>query len=144
MTTGADWTFPPNAEEVSSVEAAQSMGYSNAHFLNLMRKYGVTPKRVYQSGCRVAKFWNPAVIRQVKAAHRLSQMHKRHARQDKRMAKDRELAKHQRRATRQETERLKILQRVAKREGITVKELAIAKGLQEWYRSLPPKLRTDA
>lgn len=136
-----DWDVPPSPEGISTNEAARVMGCTGSHFRTLMRKYGVIPMREYVMGRRVDKFWNPAVVRQVKAAHRLSLMRQRHDRQDKRKAKNNELAKHHRRTARQNTERLKILQRVAERKGTTVSKLVVDKGLQDWYRSLPNKYK---
>lgn len=136
-----DWTTPPSAEGVSTIAAAKLMGFSQAHFRVLMRKYGVSPVREYASGTRIDKFWNPAVVLQVRAAHRLSKIRVRHDKEDRATAERRRARTHVSRAERLDNERLKILQRVATRQGTTVEKLCVDKGLEAWYHSLPPKHR---
>ena len=113
------WAVPPDPEGVSSIQAARLFGCSDSHFFSLMRKYGVTPMRTYQHGRRMDKFWNPAVVLQVAAAHRATKatrrMERAAARHTVSRATLKELSQLRRRQTRLESYRKTLLARIAAR-----------------------------
>lgn len=147
-------------DRISTREAARLWGCSVQNIHLLMRRYFVRPdvrwvpnggihllavrnpvrREVRQGGVHREYYWRPDTVLRVRAEHKLwlVERHRRPTAPKKgtrRHARSTAMAK----VTRQETQRLKILQRVAKREGTTVAKLCVDKGLGEWYRLLPTK-----
>ena len=133
-------------DRIPTREAAKLYGCSVQNIHLLMRRYFVRPDVRYvpnkHGGLHREYFWRPADVLRVRAEHKLWLMERprkpkppkvgtrRHARATA-MAK----------VTLQEGQRLKILRRVAKRNGTTVEKLCVDKGLGDWYRLLPAKHR---
>ena len=131
-------------DRIPTREAARLWGCSIQSIHLLMRRYFVRPDVRWvpnkHGGFHREYFWRPADVLRVRAEHKLwlVERHRRPAAPKKgtrRHARSTAMAK----VTRQETQRLKILQRVAKREGTAVAKLCVDKGLGEWYRLLPTK-----
>ena len=138
-------------DRVATTEAAKLWGCSRRMFLSEMAEAGVEPEvrqRPHPHGgfCRVY-YWHPSDVLRVRAEHKLAKAERRlHVwkNRPKPGTKPFRRASTLARASLHEFNRLRILQRVAKREGTTVQKLVIDKGLQDWYRSLPPKHREEA
>jgi hypothetical protein len=132
MTTdGRFFTVPPSPELVVTEQAAKLWGCSATYLLILMKRYGVEPARQYLNP---RYYWNPAVVLQVRRAHTLGREERRKAKPSRRpMAQG---SRDKMRQSRAKSERLKILTRIAARQGVTVKELLIAKGLSHLYPDL--------
>lgn len=133
-------------DRIPTREAARLWGCSIQSIHLLMRRYFVCPDVRWvpnkHGGVHREYYWRPDTVLRVRAEHKLwlVERHRRPTAPKKgtrRHARSTAMAK----VTRQETQRLKILQRVAKREGTTVAKLCVDKGLGEWYRLLPTKHR---
>lgn len=107
------------------------MGYSVGGFVALMDRYAVEPARVYVHGQRADKFWNPAVVLQVRAAHSLKKQLQREARAER---EQQALALHRARSIRVsalEGQRNKRLSKIATARGTTVAKLRIDLGIDK-------------
>jgi hypothetical protein len=121
--------------KVNTRDGARLHGISERAFLKAMLENGVRPeiRRIPDKYNRSAPsyWWEPPDILRVRAERKLALLEAKQ--QFTRMAKARqnlpEASRLLARKTRQETERRKILQRIAQRDGRDVKELYLAAGL---------------
>ena len=114
-------TFPPSPELVDTEAAARIWGCSASHLRTVMRAYGVEPVREYvktQTRGGVTYMWNPAAVLQVRRAHHMNKDANRQRRFTPKVVA-------QRRTSKIETERQKLLAKIAARHGITVAQLHI-------------------
>lgn len=135
-------------DRIDTRHAAALYGCTSRHLVHAMAEEGVEPEvrkmPMKHGGASTHYFWHPAEVLMVRAERKLRVAEART--RFLLMVQDRKGvastgSRLKAKATLQETNRLKILQRVAKRTGTTVEILCIDKGLEAWYRSLPPKHR---
>ena len=136
-------------DRISTREAARLWGCSIQSIHLLMRRYFVRPDVRWvpnkHGGFHREYFWRPADVLRVRAEHKLWLMERpRKLKPPKKGTRRHARATAMAKVTLQEGQRLKILQRVAERQGITVEKLCVDKGLEAWYRSLPPKYKRTA
>ena len=123
---------------VTTRDAARIYGCSTDHLIRAMKLEGVKPTVIHGGGSRRTPRryeWNVSDVIRVRTirTNRLDAAQKRFA---KKPPKNYPRAVALARVTRQERERMKILQRVAAREGRDVKELMVAKGILHLYREV--------
>ena len=114
-------TYPPSPELVSTDLAAKIWGCSPRYLLNVMAVYGIEPvKEYYQTEKKhgTKYLWNPAAVLQVRAAHVL----KKEVRQRPPQTMETKMV---RKLSKAETDRQKMLAKIAARHGITVEKLRI-------------------
>lgn len=131
----------PKPGYVTTRQAARLYGISTDAFLKAMAEDGPEPF-IESFGFR-RYWWNPVEVLQARAvrAERYAVGMKHKLRERIKRPRDYRGSTLKGKATFLEGHRLVILQRVAERKGTTVKELAIAKGLETWYASLPTNKR---
>ena len=136
-------------DRISTREGTQLWGCCKDTLLAAMRRYHIRPEvRLVPNkhgGLHREYFWRPADVLRVRAEHKLWLVERpRKLKPPKKGTRRHARATAMAKVTLQEGQRLKILQRVAERQGITVEKLCVDKGLEAWYRSLPPKYKRTA
>ena len=136
-------------DRISTREGTQLWGCCKDTLLAAMRRYHIRPEVRFvpnkHGGVHREYYWRPSDVLRVRAEHKLWLMERpRKLKPPKKGTRRHARATAMAKVTLQEGQRLKILQRVAERQGITVEKLCVDKGLEAWYRSLPPKYKRTA
>lgn len=136
-------------DKVPTPEAARLWGCSRKRFLEQMAESGVEPEVRHRphphGGSSRIYYWHPAEVLRARAEHKLQQSERRvefWRNRPKPGTKSYRRARTLARSTRQDTERLKTLHRLAARNGVTVEKLPIDPEVLAWYRSLPQSKRS--
>ena len=119
-------TIPPSPELVPTKEAAKIYGCSPEHHPSVMREHGVEPVRTYAPSGQTISTWHPAVVLQVRQAHKLAKRERR-AQREAPATHSRLLMRHRR----LERERNKRLAPIAAKRGITVAKLRVDLGIDK-------------